>query len=307
MPDGYEQEPIDQIYPSILGEDKQKYPSLVVAGAANVYGEAAVIEYELPWVDIYAPATYILGAEAGPRRTTLKTGAFASASIVAGALAVLMSAYQINTEQARKKLSELATSWPIMYDFGAGATWRNKPPMVYLGMDRWIAPEGIERPVVYIEMKTGEFHCKLEMVPEEVGPERVNPEVVEYSESEYSQDDSDDAPQQIHINFKREATTSVEGGTTTIRKTVCGTGAASTWTSWPKKSGSRATKTAKGIPAKSAALPTGTASETQAELLMRPYVYNATFCKLCIETDGKSALDGIIWIPQDCPCLPEDR
>ncbi|KAK6341512.1 hypothetical protein TWF696_008584 [Orbilia brochopaga] len=36
------------------------------------------------------------------------------------------------------------------------------------------------------------------------------------------------------------------------------------------------------------------------------YVYNATFCKVCIEADGLTPIDGVVWIPKDCPCRPED-
>ncbi|KAK6338114.1 Secreted subtilisin-like serine protease sub5 [Orbilia brochopaga] len=32
------------------------------------------------------------------------------------------------------------------------------------------------------------------------------------------------------------------------------------------------------------------------------WVYNETFCKICKEANGEVPIDGVIWIPADCPC-----
>ncbi|KAK6341513.1 hypothetical protein TWF696_008585 [Orbilia brochopaga] len=45
----------------------------------------------------------------------------------------------------------------------------------------------------------------------------------------------------------------------------------------------------------------------ESPLSIANYVYNAMFCKLCLKADGIVPVDGVVWIPADCPCRSEDR
>ncbi|KAF3940035.1 hypothetical protein ABW19_dt0207244 [Dactylella cylindrospora] len=78
----------------------------------------------------------------------------------------------------------------------------------------------------------------------------------------------------------------------TVTRTMSNCGAAST----PRAGGGKLSPTAQT-----------SVSTAEPTVTLPPYVYNATFCKVCMEADGKYALNGIVWIPQDCPCRPEDR
>ncbi|KAF3940018.1 hypothetical protein ABW19_dt0204895 [Dactylella cylindrospora] len=43
-----------------------------------------------------------------------------------------------------------------------------------------------------------------------------------------------------------------------------------------------------------------------AEQQLYEYKYDSELCKRCIDADGKNPINEVVWIPEDCPCKPED-
>ncbi|KAF3916267.1 hypothetical protein ABW21_db0201914 [Orbilia brochopaga] len=262
------------LYPYALGEKEKIYPNLIIVGGVNTTSSKLYGNQKGEWVKVFAPVTDIMLAQGKAEDYGEMTDVFL------GILAILLSTYQYTTFQAKEKLYRLAYPRGENIERQQGNSPGNilniYPPVVYNGLGQ---PPRLSRTTT-LSQDRPESSPTSQISQDKNEPGR-RPSYVSFAPAtaitptiEYC-DDYD----LRKLKAKRAAATSsgVAGdGSSTMQACIA----------------ARATTTSQ---------PT-----TTTPALTFKYVYNATFCKVCIEADGVVPLNGVVWIPQDCPCRPED-
>ncbi|KAK6518238.1 hypothetical protein TWF506_005397 [Arthrobotrys conoides] len=264
-------EPITS-YPSIFGRDNQKFPNLIVTGGTHPEDGGLVSRYS-DFVRIFAPSVNISvavpdgGTSWGGKKYIKANSTPLAAAAITGVLATLISARDYTIPEAIERVYKLAYS--RRRETNHNRDNRVFPNVVYNGLSL-LTEEEPER-----DNEGGD------------GNNGSGAKVATVTVTVF-------LPRQMCVILKRAVTTeTLESitGVATQTITVCER------ERMQETTYTTANNTAVTTPALETAPPVAEYTD----------IYDAAFCKECLDSDGVTPIKGVLWIPKDCPCRKETR
>ncbi|KAK6532466.1 hypothetical protein TWF281_006655 [Arthrobotrys megalospora] len=278
-------------YPALFGDNEKIFPHLVIVGGVNPRNGELESRYNSTFVRVSAPSVNInvavpeAGKSWGGKDYGQTDGTPIAAAAVAGVLATLISARGYTIPEAISNLYQLA------YPRGSSRDLEGErifPNVVYNGFGT--APEG-----------QNSEDTKNEGEPKQKPEDAKETERGKEEESGNGQDQGPRVtvtvtvylPRERCVILRREITSEVPGNTATVSTvtiTACSDGRTPETTSV-------GTRTEKQV------IATPTAGFPISDYV---YVYEANLCKQCLNSNGNTPIQGVLWIPHDCPCKDGD-
>ncbi|KAF3152005.1 hypothetical protein TWF594_005761 [Orbilia oligospora] len=270
-----EAEPIIS-YPGIFGKDSKRFPNLVVTGGTHP-GNGELVSRYSDFIRISAPSVDINvavpdgGKSWGGKKYTKANSTPLAAAAITGVLATLISAKDYTISEAIARAYKLA--YPRRREPSPLNDTRVFPNVVYNGLSRLTA------------------------------------EILEFGDEKGSRDEKGHGndvkeakiatvtvtvflPRQRCVILRRAVTTETlqsTSGVATQTITVCERD------KMPETTFLAVSSTATLI----------TTSATSPQPSGNAHTYDAALCGECLDSDGVTPIQGVLWIPKDCPCKKE--
>ncbi|KAF3217213.1 hypothetical protein TWF679_002230, partial [Orbilia oligospora] len=273
-----EAEPIIS-YPGIFGRDSKRFPNFIVTGGTHP-GNGELVSRHSDFIRISAPSVDINvavpdgGKSWGGKKYTKANSTPLAAAAIAGVLATLISAKDYTISEAIARVYKLA--YPRRREPSHLNDTRIFPNVVYNGLSLLSA----EIPEFGDEKEYGDEkgHGDEKEHGNHVKELRVTTVTVTVL-----------LPRQRCVILRRAVTAETlqsTSGVATQTITVCERD------KMPETTFLAVSTTATLI----------TASATLPPPSRNTHTYDAAFCKECLDFNGATPIQGVLWIPKDCPC-----